>query len=76
MNRPVSPIRPSPIADKTTTAPRRWAFCEPMNREASLRPGCGAHFYLFTLDANRGGGHGKIDVDGLSYDQMAGLGHQ
>ena len=44
-----------------------------MNREASLAaPGAARIFYLFTLDAKTvAEGMEKIDVDGLSYDQMA-----
>lgn len=63
-----------PIPDKThdCTTPSGFLW-KLMNREESLKtPAATRIFYLFTLDAaGVAAGMQRIDVDGVSYDQMA-----
>lgn len=63
-----------PIADKThdCTTPSGFLW-KLMNRDISLEaPGAARIFYLFTLDAKTvAQGMERIDVEGVSYDQMA-----
>lgn len=63
-----------PIADKTHDCKTPSGFLwKLMNREESLvAPAATRIFYLFTLDAATvASGMERIDVDGVSYDQMA-----